>query len=275
MFSLGVLARRDAARWPGFDFVALTLCDSAGELPGLDPEVAAAVREALVAREGVVVRWPIDRHATLRVWIQPRRPTLRVHLYEAMDWVSAARRAVGAWNGAVERLRLEVTADSAAADVHVLWARVLRPSGDAKAGESHGKTAGRTALIGSRTSGLLSEAVVTLAEESSVDARTFTPTDIHATTLHEVGQALGLTHLSGVRSVMSPRAGNAGITALDRAVLRAWYRLPARGNTGLAARLNAVARTRERTCAATSGAMAHLAATSGGNSVSQFARCST
>ena len=86
-----------ATRLAGQDSISspLTLCDSAGGLPGLDPEVAAAVREALVARKGVVVRWPIDRHATLRVWIQPRRPTLRVHLYEAMDWVSAARRAVG------------------------------------------------------------------------------------------------------------------------------------------------------------------------------------
>ena len=205
----------------------LTLCDSAIVPSALDPALAAALREALVARDGVVLRWSIDRHAPLRVWIQPRRPTLRVHLYEPIDWISAVRRAVGAWHGAVERLRLELTADSAAADVHVLWARVLRPSGDAKAGESHGKTAGRTALIGSRTGGLLSATVVTLAEESSVDARTFTPADIYATTLHEVGHALGLTHLSGSRSVMAPRAGNTGITALDRAVLRAWYGLPA------------------------------------------------
>ena len=154
-------------------------------------------------------------------------PTLREHLYEPRDWMSAARRAVGAWNGAVEGLRLEVAADSAAADVHVLWARVLRPNVDTKVRNSHGRTAGRTALIGSRTSGLLSAAVITLAEESSVDARTFTPTDIYATALHEVGHAVGLTHRTALGSVMSPRAGLGGTTALDRAVLRAWYRLPA------------------------------------------------
>lgn len=215
------LAGQDSSSLP------LALCDSAGGPPGLDPEVAAALREALVARDGVVLRWPIDRHTPLRVWIQPRRPTLREHLYEPRDWMSAARRAVGAWNGAVEGLRLEVAADSAAADVHVLWARVFRPNVATKVPDSHGRTAGRTALIGSRTSGLLSAAVITLAEESSVDARTFTPTDIYVTALHEVGHGLGLTHQHALGSVMSPRAGSGGITALDRVVLRAWYRLPA------------------------------------------------
>ena len=74
-------------------------------------------------------------------------------------------------------------------------------------------------LIGSQASGLLSAAVVTLAEESGVDARTFTPADIYATALHELGHALGLAHRERQSSVMSPRVRDARIIALDRAVL--------------------------------------------------------
>lgn len=187
---------------------------------GLPPAVAADVRHTLAAYGGVVLRWPPTRRAPIRVWVQPPRFAISheatLEASAAEDWVALVLGGARAWDGAARGVAFEATRDSAAADVRVLWDRAATTAAR--------PVRGHTAVVASR-SGVIAEASVTLVGAGSGAART-RPADVRAMAAHEFGHVLGLAHRSDPGSVLTPRVRADGVSAGDRAVLRAWYALP-------------------------------------------------
>lgn len=186
----------------------------------LPPAVAADLRHTLAAYGGIVLRWPDTRRAPIRIWVQPPRPALAhgasLEALAAVDWAALVLSGARAWDGAAPGVAFAAARDSVAADVRVVW--------DRAATAAVHPVRGRTAVVASRA-GVIAGASVTLIGAGPGAARA-RPADVRAVAAHEFGHVLGLAHRSDPHSVLTPRVRADGVSAGDRAVLRAWYALP-------------------------------------------------
>ncbi len=166
--------------------------------------LAETVRDA----DSTVRRWPDERIRT------PLRVAITRQQVEGFreDFVSDVVWAVGRWNGVVP-VQLDTGADSANADIVVVWTRQLDSN-----------RTGRTDLTWDRR-GLIHHATIVLATHSP-DGRLLDARRMSALALHEMGHALGLNHSPDRDDVLHPIAYASELSARDRLTARALYQLP-------------------------------------------------
>ena len=203
-------------------------CESLVQSLGLTPAASMLVSRSLELHGGMVVRWPEGR-APLAVWIRPpllvRRAGSRTapetdHVDLAV-WTWAVVSALEHWKGLTARVEFAVARDSSSADVHVTWVARLPPLPNTRPS----RTAGRSAVERDASSGVVVAARISFAQMDR-DFRPFSPEDVHAVAVHEIGHVLGLAHHDEGESVMNTDVRSGQITAADRAALEAWYSLP-------------------------------------------------
>jgi hypothetical protein len=108
---------------------------------------------------------------------------------------------------------LETGADSASADIVVVWARQLDSS-----------RTGRTDLTWDRR-GWVHRALIVLATHTP-DGRPLDTQRVSALALHEIGHAIGLNHSPRRDDVLHPIAYASELSERDRRTARLLYELP-------------------------------------------------
>lgn len=166
--------------------------------------LAETVRDA----DSTVRRWPDDRlRRPLQVAIT-RQPVDGFKDAFAGDVVWA----IGRWNGVIP-IGLDTGADSASADIVIVWSRQLDSN-----------RTGRTDLTWDRR-GHIHHAVIVLATHST-DGRLLDERRMSALALHELGHAIGLNHSPDRGDALHPIAYSHELSERDRRTARVLYELP-------------------------------------------------
>jgi len=151
-------------------------------------------------------RWSADQYDDVRVWIAPSPWTRRPRV----DNRYVVRDAFHAWTAAGAPVRFVFVADSARADVHVVWRRRLP---DGRAGQVT-RLADRRGWLRSATIELSTRNLRGGVQKSST---------VGAVALHEVGHLLGLEHSDDEGDVMASWVTARTLSARDRRAMRALY----------------------------------------------------
>ena len=151
-------------------------------------------------------RWKENQYDSVRVWIAPGD---EVPLWRSVDRY-VVRDAFHDWSAVGAPVHFVFVADSARADVHVLWRDSLP---DARAGQV-------TRFTNSR--GWLRAATIELSTRS-MSGRSQKASTVHAVALHEVGHLLGLEHSDDERDIMAAWVTSSRLTGNDVSTMRALY----------------------------------------------------
>lgn len=164
----------------------------------------------ILAEETVLRRWRVDVQDTVRVWLSYGGQSGRVRSWDRY----AVRDAFHAWNVTGVPVHFSFVADSAWAQVHVVWRDQL-PDG----------RAGQVTRMPD-ANGWLHGALLELATRTA-QGRRFDPATRRAVALHEVGHVLGLEHSSDSTDIMAAWVHSRALSARDRATVRLVYGMPA------------------------------------------------
>lgn len=166
----------------------------------------------LEQRDSTVRRWPLRTARPIRVWIDDPESTPG----GKVGGSRFVRQAFDEWTMVGIPVRFEMVADSARADVVVVWREKLAE-----------KRVGLTQVNG--INDFYTRGTIFIATHRST-GEPLQPEHISSTVLHEVGHMLGLGHATDTASVMFPEMSNEirsrRIHETDRVTLQLLYKLP-------------------------------------------------
>jgi hypothetical protein len=155
----------------------------------------------------------------LRRWHERAYPPVRVHLTRGTvphfqsGFRDAVRAAFSRWGELALPVRFDLDADSAAADVLVVWRERFDMN-------RTGQTDLRWDAQGHLLTGVISIATV------DPNGRAMSADDVRVVTLHEVGHLLGLDHSPDSNDIMFPIARVRSLSTRDIETARLLYQLP-------------------------------------------------
>lgn len=168
------------------------------------------IDEMLTGRDSALARWAERGGAPVRVWVSAQSD-IESWTPEHAEQVRAAFRE---WNAVGLPVQFAFAADSADAEVHVVWtAQFDEP------------ISGRTRWARNER-WWITDGVITLAVHHH-QGLLLDPAAIRAMALHEIGHLIGLDHTMNAGSVMAKRVRVRGIAPVDMATAELLYSVPA------------------------------------------------
>jgi len=168
------------------------------------------VDDVLRSRDSTLARWPDRSTRPLRVWVQEAEGLGSW----TPEFLPAVRDAFDTWVQVGIPVRFTFVVDSASADVRVTFV----------AGFATG-ISGRTVWSRDANYWMVSSEIQLAVADPSDSG--FTPPQMRAIALHEVGHLLGLDHAAGAEHIMSARIRVRELSEADRETVRLIYSLPA------------------------------------------------
>jgi hypothetical protein len=187
-----------------------TLRRSLRDFAASDGAPVTYIDDILRSRDSALVRWPDRRTRPLRVFIASGGEVPGWHA----DFVSAVRDAFVTWTSVGIPVHFLFVTDSASADIRVRFVESFSNA-----------ISGKTVWSRDAAWWLVNGDIVLAVAHPAGGA--FTPPQMRAIALHEVGHVIGLDHSSNGDDIMASRIHVRDLTDADRATARLIYSVPA------------------------------------------------
>ena len=187
---------------------AAARADSMRTILAADAGTDTWIDEVIAEGDSVLRRWPVAPYRVVRLWLQDGRGVANW----GAGFTQAVQQGFDGWSHPDLPVRFLFVADSASADVPVLW--TARLTGN-RLGVTRADAWNDTIVRGA----------ITIAT-SGTDGRPLQDAEIRRTALHEAGHLMGLPHATDTTSIMLPLAHVDRPSPRDIATLVLLYRLP-------------------------------------------------